>query len=270
MKAYTHPGLDKEAFLGEIGAHARADQIKQGKYWHYGKGCAVGCSLHSVQRRLGLKKMMYSDHSLFEKYLGIPTKLAHLEDCIFEGLSPADAQLWPMRFADAAQTGADLSEVWNKFAPWMLREIVLRAVDVRFDAERAAVIAVAHGYETAWSDPSALIAYAATNAACYATFPAISAVVPDTAAAAARNATHAAEHAVNAATNPSNQVAAARFTIHAVAAAVDGSIAAGFTYATYPVAATFAATYRQVSDKLCELMRAAPVPEIAATVEPGA
>lgn len=151
LRAYSYPGLDKATFLAELAEHAAQDRIVQGYYWENGRGCAVGCSLHSVQQRLGLHSISYRDHGLFEKYLGIPRILACLEDRIFEGLPADQARLWPQRFAEAVRPGADLSGVWNRFAPWLLREIALPATKPEHTRQRAAIIAVAEGYETDWS-----------------------------------------------------------------------------------------------------------------------
>jgi hypothetical protein len=180
LRAYSYPGLTKSDFLIELGMHAEQDRIVQGKYWHRGKGCAVGCSLHSVSQRLGLKKMDYSKYRLFETYLGIPVVLARLEDQIFEGMAKEDAKKWPLRFAEAVPDGADLINVWNKFAPWMLREIALPAAG-KNERARKAIIDVAEGYETNWvtltpsvarknaytADAEAAYAYASADASAY-------------------------------------------------------------------------------------------------------
>ena len=62
----------KEKYLNRVTLHERADEIIHGKYWENGKGCAVGCTVHS------------SKHAAFETELGIPLMLAKLEDRLFE------------------------------------------------------------------------------------------------------------------------------------------------------------------------------------------
>jgi hypothetical protein len=99
----------KEKYLTRVRAHRLADEIVQGYgYWQNGKGCAVGCTLHS------------SNHGAYETEMGIPRILARLEDRIFEGLPNDEAKTWPERFLSAAAPGADLSGVWPKWAHWML------------------------------------------------------------------------------------------------------------------------------------------------------
>lgn len=63
----------KAKYLARVKAHAEADEIIHGTYWEKGKGCAVGCTIHSEK------------HSAYETELGMPIILARLEDRIFEG-----------------------------------------------------------------------------------------------------------------------------------------------------------------------------------------
>jgi hypothetical protein len=250
LRAYSFPGLDKPAFIAELAEHAAQDRIVQGQYWENGKGCAVGCSLHSVQQRLGLARIAYDDHALYETYLGIPRILARLEDRIFEGLEPAEARLWPMRFAEAVQPGADLSGVWHQFAPWLLREIALPAVSDKHPQQRAAIVAVAEGFETNWSTLSPgearrlAAAYAAAYAYAYAYAAAAYAYAADAAAADA--------------------AAAAAADAAYAAAAADAAAAAAAAYAA--AAARRSArhkAYNSMAAKLCELISAAPINELS-------
>src|SRR4051812_3973992 len=104
MLSYKNDSKLKEMFVSEIEEHRKADQIIKGTYgegsngdW---KGCAVGCSIHSLNRKLH-KSYATNDHSVYETELGIPEWLARLEDTIFEGLPQEDAVLWPTQFAEA-------------------------------------------------------------------------------------------------------------------------------------------------------------------------
>jgi hypothetical protein len=54
----------KAFYLGRVRAHRKADEIRHGFYWQGGKGCAVGCTLHS------------NSHTAYEDELGIPRILA--------------------------------------------------------------------------------------------------------------------------------------------------------------------------------------------------
>jgi hypothetical protein len=47
----------------------------------------------------------------YERELGIPKVLAHLEDEVFEGLPATIANDWPELFLSAVRPGADLSNV---------------------------------------------------------------------------------------------------------------------------------------------------------------
>ena len=59
MKTFNQKTKNK--YIARVKAHAEADEIVKGTYWEYGKGCAVGCTIHS------------SDHDSYEKELGIPS-----------------------------------------------------------------------------------------------------------------------------------------------------------------------------------------------------
>lgn len=110
LLAYHGKAAIKAKYLKRIRAHAKADEIVQGRYWEDGKGCAVGCTIHS------------GNHAAYETELGIPVEIAHLEDQIFEGLKNGAAKAWPERFLKAIKPRADLSLVWPRFAVRLLSD----------------------------------------------------------------------------------------------------------------------------------------------------
>src|ERR1041385_984810 len=109
MLAYHGRNDLKAGVLAILAEHREADKLVKGRYWEEGKGCAVGCTLESVRRIEGKRSIVHDSHALYERYLGVPTALARLEDGIFEGLPNGESQAWPERFASAIQPGADLS-----------------------------------------------------------------------------------------------------------------------------------------------------------------
>ena len=141
----------KKATVAEMAAHRKADNLRKGFYWEGGKGCAVGCLIHS------------GDHSKYEPRFGIPQALARLEDTIFENLPNGDAMEWPERFLQAAKPGADLSLVQWQFLEFVVDEALSRkgAASVRDACQPAleVVRARARGEEVsesaAWSAESA-------------------------------------------------------------------------------------------------------------------
>ncbi len=73
----------KSMLVKEIEWHRKQDMIIKGTYekvengkW---RGCAVGCSIHSLNLKLG-KDFKTSEHKVYEDQLGIPRQLAYLED----------------------------------------------------------------------------------------------------------------------------------------------------------------------------------------------
>ena len=123
----------KSLFVAEIIRHRKADQILQGTYGkENGKwqGCAVGCSIHSLNLKLG-KSYDTSDHSVYETELGIPEWMARLEDTIFEGLPKVEAMRWPERFAKAVPVGVNLEPVKWKFCAFILKENIERVLTLK-------------------------------------------------------------------------------------------------------------------------------------------
>lgn len=108
MQAFLNQASVKRTYLARVKAHAKADEIIHGTYWENGKGCAVGCTIHG------------NEHSRYETELGIPRILARLEDVLFERMANGHAKEFPLQFLSAIKVGADLSNVWNQYAHWML------------------------------------------------------------------------------------------------------------------------------------------------------
>jgi hypothetical protein len=100
----------KDFYLARVRAHAAADELIHGMYWENGKGCAVGCTVHS------------DSHAAYERELGIPRILARLEDGIFEGMPNGKSKEWPEQFLAAIEPGRDLSLIWPRFAVWLLTD----------------------------------------------------------------------------------------------------------------------------------------------------
>ena len=113
----------KEFYLNRVRAHEAADEIIHGKYWENGRGCAVGCSVHS------------GSHKAYETELGIPLMLARLEDRLFEGMANGNSKQFPAKFLEAAQVGADLSRVPWQFLYWLLTEELASRDDPRVAKE---------------------------------------------------------------------------------------------------------------------------------------
>lgn len=133
LQSYKNDQNLKDMFLEEIVKHRKADQILQGTYgktvdgkW---KGCAVGCSIHSLNIRLK-KNYDTDDHSVYEKALGVPEWLARLEDTIFEGLSAEEAKLWPEKFAKAIPVGVNLEPIKWRFSAYLLKENIDRVLSL--------------------------------------------------------------------------------------------------------------------------------------------
>lgn len=110
MKAYHGKQEIKDFYLARVQAHREADEIVKEIFWKNGKGDAIGCVIHG------------SYAEVYEKKLGISGPLPGLQDVIFQDLPNKLYKFWPEKFLDAINVGADLSEVWPKFAVWLLTD----------------------------------------------------------------------------------------------------------------------------------------------------
>ena len=121
MLAYHNDPKIKKKYLARVCAHAKADEIVKGRYWEEGKGCAVGCTIHS------------GDHAAYQTELGIPEWLAQLEDTLFEGLPNGHAKAFPSKFLSAIKVGSNLEPVRWKFALVLLQENAERVRGLKID-----------------------------------------------------------------------------------------------------------------------------------------
>ena len=202
MKTFSKD-ITKKDLLKEVKWHRQQDMIIQGTYgegsngdW---KGCAVGCSVHSINRLKG-KKYQTSNHKVYETELGIPEWLARLEDTIFEGLPVEQAKLWPEQFIKAIPENVDLEPVKWKFCAYLMKENVDRVLSLDIsDGLKERVVKAIRGvlnvHEEAiktgsWDGSAAWSAESAADSARSAA---------DSAASAARSAESAAWSAASAA-----------------------------------------------------------------------
>jgi hypothetical protein len=250
MKSFHNKPELKEMMLEEVLKHQKADEIIQGTYESKGKYCAVGCSIESLNMRLG-KHYSHGDHSVYETELGIPKIIARLEDGIFEGLEREKAKMFPLRFIQAVPVGVDLSLVWPKFAIWLLgdeKDGVIKYVET--DEQKKIIIDIVELYKRVIAGESIEslkkeFAIAATDAAATAAYATATAAAYATDAATAAYAT-AAAYATDAAT-------AAYATDAAAAIAAIAAYAAAAATAT----AAYAARknhYSKCADKLLEIL----------------
>jgi hypothetical protein len=174
----------KEEYLARVRAHRAADQIVKGIYWEHGKGCAVGCTVHS------------GNHAAYETELGIPRILARIEDGIFESLPNGEALAWPEQFLSAINPGADLSMVWPRFAIWLMTDPKHGVLQyAKSDACKKAIQDVANGYALIVNGKAKGIDWQKLRAAAAAAYAAAAAAYAAYAAAAAAAAAYAAAYA---------------------------------------------------------------------------
>src|SRR5437660_7772104 len=215
MRAYHGKEKVKREYVNRVRAHRDADELIQGySYWSDGKGCAVGCTVHS------------HDYGEYERELGIPRTVDRLEDGIFEGLPAAEARLWPERFLEAIAPGADLQQVVDRFLHWLLvdeKDGVIRFA--KTDRQRKVITRVGDLYaqRIAGNNPAPECWYAATygfsaDAAEAAAEAAAYGFAADAAEAAAEAATYGSHFAAGDNADAANTAAEAAYAAAADAA----------------------------------------------------
>ena len=115
-RAYHADAALRDRVLAATAEHARLGQVVQGTYGDdLGRGCAVGCLCADVGVRRG-------DHAGLSVALGWPETMLRLMDRLHEGLTPAEARLWPGRVVAAVQVGADLDLVVPRYLLALIAE----------------------------------------------------------------------------------------------------------------------------------------------------
>ena len=184
MLSYHNDPKIKDFYLARVLAHAAADELIHGTYWEDGKGCAVGCTVHS------------DSHAAYETELGIPRVLARIEDGIFEGMANGRSKQWPEQFLSAIEVGRDLSLVWPRFAVWLMTDKKWGILQyAKSTASKKAIQDVADAYQSVVNGEKKEIDWYALRAASAASADAASAAAAAAAAAAASAASAASADA---------------------------------------------------------------------------
>jgi hypothetical protein len=130
----------KEYMVEETIAHRKADRLIKGTYADDDsdsfKGCAVGCAIESLNKKLGTD-YSHSNHSVLADNGLYPEWLARLEDTLFEGLPTAESQTWPERFTKAIPVGVSfesLEKVKWQFSAYLMKENIERVLTLDIDA----------------------------------------------------------------------------------------------------------------------------------------
>jgi hypothetical protein len=136
----------KARFLEEIGKHEQADALVQGTYGNMNghfRGCAVGCSLNSLNVIQGKPATeQIGIHARYPTELGWPLWLAHLEDGIFENLPLEQAKTWPRRLSDAVPVGVTVPDrVLAQILRWCLVSEPYGCIHATDDAGMKAIVA---------------------------------------------------------------------------------------------------------------------------------
>jgi len=193
----TYNRIPRAEFIAECEAHRAADRYMAEDYWRddLQRGCAVGCAVQTVNRRLSLSPPINSnDHAGLAHALGWPVWLVYLQDVVFEKLPVDQRADWPVNLAIAVPENVDLEPVLSRINARILREIVLPIAGIATNV----VSRVVDGLETHWAndDPVAAKAAAKEKAVAAACSGEVKWAWVEEAAAAAASAADAASTAL--------------------------------------------------------------------------
>lgn len=96
----------KDKYVARLKEHRRLDQIVHGTGYDGSRTLAAGRTLDSY------------NHASYEKELGLPEWVAHLEDRIFEGIPIEDAPQFALDFLVAIPVGVCIEKVKWQLAIW--------------------------------------------------------------------------------------------------------------------------------------------------------
>jgi len=235
----------KDTYVKRLKAHAKADEFINGTYWENGKGCAVGCTIHS------------NNHNAYETELGIPEWLARLEDCIFEGLDNGNAKKFAVNFLASIPVGVNLEPVRWKFCAFILKENIERVLAITLDEKlKQKIVESIHGclklHENSirtgkWDESAAASAAWSAESAANAAWSAAW-----SAASAARSAAWSAESAASAAASAAWSAESAESAAASAAWSAESAESAARSAAS--------AAYERYADKLLELLKDSNTP----------
>jgi len=157
LKAFKNSQQIKTKFIQRLESHYIQDEIIKGQYWEDGKGCAVGCTIHS------------DSHNCYETELGIPEWVARLEDVLFEGIPNEYAKEFPLKLLKSIPIGySNWRHVYHQLCVFML-EKTCKNINNKIVVKAICDIITLHKTESkdeaAWSDVRSAAWSAAGSAA---------------------------------------------------------------------------------------------------------
>jgi len=268
LQAFLNSDTIKTKFITRLQKHHKLDQIIKGQYWENGKGCAIGCTIHS------------NNHNCYEIELGIPEWVARLEDTLFEGMPNDKAKEFPLKLLQSIPIGFDnWQHVYHQLCIFMLEKIC-KNTDNEIVVKAICDIITLHKSESkdesAWSAADSAAGSAARSAGSAADSAGSAGSAADSAAgsaarSAARSAAWSAGSAADSAAGSAARSAAwsagsaARSAAGSAADSAAGSAARSAAWSAARSAAWSAArsaawsavgsaAYYEISEKLIELL----------------
>ena len=110
LQAFHDDPAIKARYLNRVRAYREAGRLEQGSPWTNGAGGAIACTVEG------------DEPGRYVEELGLSVQLAHLEEGIFDGLHPDEAQGFPEEFLAAIPEGIDADVAMCCFVVWLLSD----------------------------------------------------------------------------------------------------------------------------------------------------
>ena len=130
MLSYHNDENLKILVVSEMKKHQEQDQFIKRSYGTVNgkfKGCAIGCTIDSLNIVLG-KSYDTSRHDVLEEAIGIPVWLARLQDVLFENLPNRENSQFAVDFLDAIPVGVNIEPIKWKFCAFIMKENIERVL----------------------------------------------------------------------------------------------------------------------------------------------
>lgn len=123
--SYQNDSNLKKLVIQEMKRHQKQDKFIKGSYGYYEgdnfKGCAIGCTINSINKILGQSYGTNSYDALY-KTLGIPSWLSKVQDSFFECLPNEYSDKFAIDFLESIPIGVDLEPVRWKLCINLLKQ----------------------------------------------------------------------------------------------------------------------------------------------------
>ena len=170
MQAYNNNPQFREQVLQEIKRHEELDAFIKGTYGDGEsgtfKGCAIGCTVHSLNL-VNKTNFSFNSHESVAEALSVDVELCYLVDHVFENIATERRRTFTYQVWSSIATGVNTADVARKVKIWILEYTLqglenntYEAIDDVFSAVLGVITALKTGENLAAARATAIAAAA--------------------------------------------------------------------------------------------------------------